>query len=69
MIRIQLDKLLKQKGKTAYWLSKKAGIRYNNLSPLIKNKTIAIRFSNLEKICEALDCNISDVLEFIYQMN
>ena len=45
-------------------LAEKIGITTANLSVLKSGKAKAIRFSTLEAICEALDCQPSDILEF-----
>lgn len=45
-------------------LSEKTGITLANLSILKNNKAKAIRFSTLEVICKALDCQPSDILEY-----
>lgn len=45
-------------------LSDHIGITVQNLSVLKTGKAKAIRFSTLEKICECLDCQPSDILEF-----
>ena len=46
-------------------LAEKIGITTANLSILKSGKAKAIRFSTLESICEALDCQPSDILEYI----
>jgi len=46
-------------------LSRKVDITLANLSVLKNNKARAIRFSTLEAICEALDCQPGDILEYI----
>jgi putative transcriptional regulator len=46
-------------------LADKIGITPANLSILKNNKAKAIRFSTLEEICRALDCQPGDVLEFV----
>ena len=46
-------------------LSDKVGITLANLSILKNNKAKAIRFSTLDAICRALDCQPSDILEYI----
>lgn len=61
-IRVTIDKLLEQQERSCLWLSRKTGIGNNNLSNLIKNKTISVRFENLEKICEVLNCDLHDIL-------
>ncbi|WP_315675163.1 helix-turn-helix transcriptional regulator [Clostridium sp. 19966] len=65
MIRVNIDKILEQKNKTAFWLSKETKIGYNNLKKLVDNNTNAIKFENLETICDVLEVNLSDVLEII----
>lgn len=45
-------------------LSEKVGITMANLSILKNGKAKAVRFSTLEAICEALDCQPGDVLEY-----
>ena len=45
-------------------LSEKVGITPANLSILKNGRAKAIRFSTLEAICEALDCQVGDILEY-----
>ena len=47
-------------------LTEKVGITMANLSILKNGKAKAIRFSTLEAICKALDCQPGDVLEYQY---
>lgn len=63
MIKIYISEVLKNKSKTVYWLFKQTGISQNNLAKLIKNETNSITFSNLEKICKALNCTPNDILK------
>lgn len=46
-------------------LSEKVGITMANISILKNGKAKAIRFSTLEEICKALDCQPKDILEYI----
>lgn len=46
-------------------LAKKVGITNSNLSILKTGKAKAIRFSTLEALCKALDCQPGDVLEYV----
>jgi len=46
-------------------LSDKVGLTLSNLSILKTGKAKAIRFSTLEAICKALDCQPADVLEYV----
>jgi putative transcriptional regulator len=65
MIKICIESILEKKEKSVYWLSKQTGITQNNLANLINGKTTAIKFDNLEKVCEVLECNIGDILEIV----
>ena len=62
-MRVNLDKVLNEKGKSIYWLAEKAKVSYPNLYNLTKNKTALIKFDTLERICIALDCTPNDILE------
>lgn len=65
MIIINLNKTLKDRSKTIYALAKETGLTPNNLGKLAKNETKSISFDMLNKICINLNCNITDIIEFI----
>lgn len=65
MVRFKLEEILKQKGKTVYWLAKNTGITPPALYKIRDNKTDSVKFSLLESVCTALDCNIGDLLEIV----
>lgn len=62
VIRIQLDKILKEKEKTLYWLSKQTGISYNALSKINKNEVSRIELDTIEKICVNLNCGVGELI-------
>lgn len=62
MIRITLDTLLQQHGISRYELSKRTGIQYQIIDNYYKNRVKRYDSYVLERICEALNCQISDVL-------
>ena len=64
MIRIDLDVMLARRKMSVTELSARVGITMANLSILKKGKAKAIRFSTLEAICRALDCQPGDLLEY-----
>ena len=64
-IRINLDVVLAQKKMSVTELSEKVGITMANISILKNGKAKAIRFTTLDKICEVLDCQPGDILEYI----
>lgn len=63
-IIINLDVMMAKKKMSLNELSEKVGITLSNLSILKTGKAKAIRFSTLESICEVLDCQPADLLEF-----
>ena len=63
-IVINLDVVLAKRKMSLTELSEKVGVTIANLSILKKGKAKAVRFSTLEAICEALDCQPGDILEY-----
>lgn len=61
-IKVNLDVLMVQKKKGLTELAKEVDITLANLSILKNNKAKAVRFSTLESICKALDCQPGDIL-------
>lgn len=64
-IKVNLDLIMVKRKISLTELSEKVGITLANLSILKSNKARAIRFSTLNDICNALDCQPGDILEFI----
>jgi putative transcriptional regulator len=63
-IVINLDVMIAKNKISMSELSEKVGITPANLSILKNNKAKAIRFSTLDKICEVLNCQPADILEY-----
>ncbi len=63
-ILINIDVLLAKRKMSLTQLSEKVGITLANLSVLKTGKAKAIRFSTLEAICQALECQPGDILEY-----
>ncbi|MXV21773.1 helix-turn-helix domain-containing protein [Deinococcus xianganensis] len=63
-IRVHLDDLLAQRGMTLSELSSRVGITLANLSILKTGKARAVRFSTLDALCRALDCQPGDLLRW-----
>jgi putative transcriptional regulator len=64
-IVVNLDVMLAKRKMKLKELSEKVGISTVNLSILKQGKGKAIRFSTLEAICSALDCQPGDILEYV----
>ena len=63
-IIVNLDVMMAKRKMSLNELSKKVDITLANLSILKTGKAKAVRFSTLEAICKALDCQPGDLLEF-----
>jgi putative transcriptional regulator len=63
-IKTNIDVMLAKRKMSVTELTEKVGITMANLSILKNEKAKAIRFSTLEAICKALDCQPGDILEY-----
>ena len=63
-IRVKGDVMMAKRKMSSGELAEKIGITQANLSILKTGKAKAIRFSTLEAICQALDCQPGDILEY-----
>jgi len=61
-IHCRLDELLAERGMTLTRLSELVGLSIVNLSVLKNDRARAIRFSTLQSVCAALDCEVGDLL-------
>lgn len=66
-IKSRLGVLLALKEMKLKELAERTGIALNNLSVLKTGKAKAVRFSTLEAICKALDCQPGDILEYVQE--
>lgn len=64
-IVVNLDVVMAKRKISLNELSEKVGLSLANLSILKTGKAKAIRFSTLEAICKALDCQPADILEYV----
>ena len=63
-IIVNLDVMMAKRKMSLNELSERVGLTLSNLSILKTGKAKAIRFNTLESICEALDCQPADILEY-----
>ena len=63
-IVLHLDRMMVERKISLNELADRVGITNVNLSKIKNNKVTAVRFSTLAAICEALDCNVGDILEY-----
>ena len=64
MIRINLDVMLARRKMSLTELSERVGVTLANLSILKTGKAKAVRFTTLDALCRALDCQPGDILEY-----
>lgn len=65
MIILRLDRMLAERKISSKELAKRVGISQVNMSRIKTGKVSAVRFSTLDAICRALDCQPGDVLEYM----
>ena len=63
-IILRLDRMMVERKMSLNELAERVGISNVNLSKIKNNKVTAIRFSTLAAICEALNCDAGDILEY-----
>lgn len=64
MIRLTVDKYLDQHGITRYELAKRTGIRFQIVDNYYKNRVVRYDSDVLDRMCRALGCDISDLIEY-----
>ncbi len=64
MIRIALDKVLKEKQMTRYRLSRESGVQYQIIDNYYKNRVTRYDGYVLDRLCAALGCGVGDILEY-----
>ena len=65
MIRLRVDAILKEQGRSKYWLCKNLGMCYRNFSNLINNETTSIRYDTMERLCKILGVTVQELFEEI----
>ena len=66
-MHFRIDEILKEKGKTRYWLYMQLGLSYQNFKRILENETGSIKFENLKAICDILECTPNDLFVEYYQ--
>ncbi|MCI8547603.1 MAG: helix-turn-helix transcriptional regulator [Bacilli bacterium] len=62
MVKINIEELLKKKGKTKYWLCKQMNLTSRNLNRIIRGETTAISFRYIEEFCDNLNCTPNELI-------
>ncbi len=66
-IVLRLDRMMVERKMSLNELAERVGISNVNLSKIKNNRVTAVRFSTLAAICEALECQAGDILEYVQE--
>lgn len=69
MLRLRILEILTEQNHTKYWLYKQMNLSYQNFNRMITNQTSSIRFDNLEKLCQILNCSLDELFEYTDDAN
>ena len=65
MVRLTIDKYLREHGITRYELAKRTEVKFQTIDRYYKNRVVRFDSYILDRICAALNCNISDIIEYV----
>ena len=65
--KLRILDILKEKGKTKYWLYNQLGLSYQNFNNIVNNKTSAIKFDNMKTLYDILECTPNDLFDEYYK--
>jgi len=69
MVRLTIDKYLDKCGITRYELAKRTEIKFQTIDRYYKNRVVRYDTYILDRICSALKCDVSDIIEYIDDKN
>lgn len=69
MIKVHLSRIMGEKRLKISDLAEVTGLHRNGITRLYNEKTDGVKFDTLEKLCKALDCAVSDLIEYIPDNN
>ena len=65
MVKLKIDKYLDEQKITRYELAKRTDIKFQTIDRYYKNNVVRYDCYILDRICAALECNISDIIEYV----
>lgn len=65
MVRLTIDKYLKEHGITRYELAKRTEVKFQTIDRYYKNRVVRYDSYILNRICKALGCNVGDIIEYV----
>lgn len=63
MVRLRILDILAEQNHTKYWLYKQMDLSYQNFNRMVENQTTSIKFENLDRLSDILDCSVGDLFE------
>ena len=64
MVKMTLDKYLEERGISRYELAKRTDVKFQTIDRYYKNRVVRYDSYILDRICAALDCDLSDIIEY-----
>lgn len=64
MLKMRVQKLLDEKGKTRYWLVKEMQTTYKTVNKICDNTLTGLQLDTIEKLCGILECTPNDLFVF-----
>jgi DNA-binding Xre family transcriptional regulator len=61
MVKLRIEEILTEKGKSKYWLNQRLNMCYRNFNNLVSNNTTSVRFETLDKLSEILEVPVQDL--------
>ena len=65
MVRLTIDKMLKERGITRYELAKRTEIKFQTIDRYYKNRVVRYDSYILDRICAVLECDMCDIIEYV----
>ena len=65
MVRLTIDRYLDERGITRYELAKRTDVKFQTIDRYYKNRVVRYDTYILDRICAALKCNLSDIIEYV----
>ena len=65
MVRLTIDRYLKQRQMTRYELAKRTEVKFQTIDRYYKNRVVRYDSYILDRICQALECDIGDIIEYV----
>ena len=65
MVRLIIDRCLKERGMTRYELAKRTEVKFQTIDRYYKNRVVRYDSYILDRICSVLECDLCDILEYV----